>query len=92
MAMHATGRISFLTAGPTETRAWLLPLGGTALDAAGQVHTDFQRGFVRAERMRVDELLGAGSEAKVREQGKLALLGKEHVIADGDILHILAST
>jgi GTP-binding protein YchF len=91
-ALRVLGRISFLTVGPDEVRAWLVRKGALAPEAAGEIHTDFERGFIRAEHMLVDELLRAGSEAKLKEQGKVALRGKDYAVADGDILHILASS
>ena len=91
-AIPAMGSITFLTGGPSEVHAWLVRRGAKAPEAAGRIHTDFEKGFIRAEQMFLADLLKAGSEAKVREQGKMALRGKDYVVEDGDVLHILAST
>jgi len=90
-ALRATGRIVFFTGNREEARAWLLRRGATALEAAGTVHSDFARGFIRAEQTTVDELVAAGSEARLRERGRLAIRGKDYVVQDGDVLHILAN-
>ncbi len=91
-ALKALGRIPFFTVGPNEVHAWLVREGATAVEAAGAIHTDFARCFIRAEVMSVDELIRAGSEAKLREQGKIAARGKDYVVQDGEIVHILAGT
>ena len=80
---------SFITAGDPETRAWTLRQGGTALEAAGRIHSDLERGFIRAEVVRWDELLEAGSLAELRKQGKLRTEGRDYVVADGDVLLVL---
>lgn len=80
---------SFLTVGEQEARAWTLPQGGTALEAARCIHSDIERGFIRAEVSRWDELLAAGSEAALRKQGLLHTEGREYVVKDGDVLHVL---
>jgi GTP-binding protein YchF len=90
--LEALDQASFLTVGPDEVRAWLVRRGATAPEAAGVVHTDFERGFIRAEVMDVDELLAAGSESRLRDKGKVALKGRDYVVRDGDIFHILAGT
>ncbi len=79
--------ISFLTAGPDECRAWTIKRGTPALKAAGKIHSDIERGFIRAEVVRWDDLTTLGSEAKCREAGKLKVEGKEYVVADGDVVH-----
>jgi ribosome-binding ATPase len=79
--------ISFLTVGPDECRAWPIKRGTIAQKAAGKVHTDIERGFIRAEIIRYEDLLALGTEAKCREAGKLRLEGKEYVVQDGDIAH-----
>src|SRR5262249_1683000 len=79
--------ISFLTAGEDECRAWSIRRGTNAHKAAGALHSDIQRGVIRAEVIRIDDLLTLGSEAKCREQGKLKLEGKEYVVQDGDVIH-----
>ena len=80
---------SFLTAGRPESRAWTLPVGGTALDAAGRIHSDIARGFIRAEVARYDELIEAGSLAELRKQGRLRTEGRDYVIEDGDVIEVL---
>ncbi len=79
--------ISFLTAGEDECRAWPLREGSNAHKAAGKIHSDIERGFIRAEVMRWEDLVKLGSEAKCREAGKLRLEGKEYVVADGDVIN-----
>ncbi|HVW24553.1 MAG TPA: redox-regulated ATPase YchF [Polyangiaceae bacterium] len=81
------GLITFLTAGEDECRAWTLKNGLTAPKAAGVIHTDFERGFIRAEVIRWEDLIALGSEAKCREQGKLRVEGKDYVVQDGDVMH-----
>jgi GTP-binding protein YchF len=80
------GLISFLTTGPKETRAWTVKRGSTAPQAAGKIHTDFERGFIRAEVVSYDELDKLGSMVKVKEDGKLRLEGKEYIVKDGDVI------
>ena len=82
------GLISFFTAGEDECRAWTVPAGSKAPQAAGAIHTDLEHHFIRAETIRWDNLLDAGSEAVARSQGTLRLEGKEYVVNDGDVLHI----
>jgi hypothetical protein len=82
------GLCSFFTAGEKETRAWTIPCGASALHAAGVIHSDLARGFIRAEVVRCDDLLASGSLAKARELGKLRLEGKEYEVQDGDVLLI----
>ena len=84
---HLLDLVSFLTAGEDECRAWPIRRGTTALKAAGKIHSDIERGFIRAEVMAFDEFVRYGSEAKCREAGKLRLEGKEYVVRDGDIVH-----
>jgi len=79
--------ISFLTAGEDECRAWPLRKGSNAHRAAGKIHSDIERGFIRAEVIRWEDLVKLGSEAKCREAGKLRLEGKEYVVADGDVIN-----
>ena len=79
--------MSFLTSGEDECRAWPIRRGTTAVKAAGKVHSDIERGFIRAEVMAFDDFVRLGSEAKCREAGKLRLEGKEYVVRDGDITH-----
>jgi ribosome-binding ATPase YchF (GTP1/OBG family) len=79
--------ISFLTAGEDECRAWPIRRGTTARKAAGRIHSDIERGFIRAEVMAYDDFVQHPSEAKCREAGKLRLEGKDYVVQDGDIVH-----
>jgi hypothetical protein len=80
--------ISFFTVGDDEVRAWTIRRGTEAVAAAGKIHTDLEKGFIRAEVIRHEDLLELGSEAKCREAGKLRLEGKTYVVQDGDIMHI----
>jgi GTP-binding protein YchF len=83
------GLISFLTVGEPEGRAWTLPEGSTALRAAGAIHSDIERGFIRAEVIEWDRLLEAGSTAEARKRGLLRTEGKTYIVQDGDVLNIL---
>ena len=76
---------SFLTAGPDEVRAWPIPDGSNAVDAAGAIHTDLARGFIRAETIAYDELLAAGSMAEAKRHGKVRSEGKTYRVKDGDV-------
>lgn len=78
--------ITFFTAGPTEARAWTVTRGATAPEAAGKVHTDMQRGFIRAETIAYDDFIACGGEAGARDAGKLRLEGRDYVVKDGDVL------
>jgi ribosome-binding ATPase len=80
------GLQTYLTAGPKETRAWTIRKGDTAPEAAGVIHTDFQRGFIKAEVVTFDELVAAGSMLKAREGGKVRMEGKDYVMKDGDVV------
>ena len=82
------GLQSFFTVGEDEVRAWTVRRGATAPEAAGEVHTDLQKGFIRAEVFSYDDIVAAGSIAEVKSRGKLKLEGKEYVVQDGDILNI----
>jgi len=79
------GLITFLTTGPKETRAWTIKKGATASEAAGKIHSDFERGFIRAETIAWDRLVAAGSYAVAREQGIVRDEGKTYVVQDGDV-------
>lgn len=79
--------ITFFTVGPKETRAWTVQEGASAPECAGKIHSDFQRGFIRAEVIGFDDFVAAGSEQKVKEAGKLRVEGKEYIARDGDIMH-----
>ncbi len=83
------GLISFLTCGPDECRAWTITRGTKAPQAAGKIHTDFERGFIRANIIAFDDLKACGSEAAAREKGLLRSEGKEYVMRDGDVTHFL---
>ncbi|MGA1495156.1 MAG: DUF933 domain-containing protein, partial [Rhodothermales bacterium] len=85
-AYDLLGLITFFTAGPKETRAWTLTRGMKAPQAAGQIHTDFERGFIRAETIKYDDYVTYKGEAKAREAGVLRSEGKEYVVADGDVI------
>jgi ribosome-binding ATPase YchF (GTP1/OBG family) len=80
------GLQTFLTAGPKESRAWTIRAGATAPEAAGVIHTDFQRGFIKAEVVSFDELVAAGSMAEARARGKVRIEGKDYLMADGDVV------
>lgn len=82
------GLQSFFTVGEDEVRAWTIPQGATAVEAAGVIHTDLARGFIRAEVVSYQDLVDAGSLAEARNRGKLRLEGKEYIVQDGDILNI----
>lgn len=85
-AYHLLGLRTFLTTGEKESRAWTFRAGAKAPECAGRIHTDFERGFIRAEVIHWDELLELGSWAKAREAGKLRVEGKDYEVADGDVL------
>src|SRR5690625_2300023 len=80
------GLQTYLTAGPKESRAWTIPQGATAPEAAGEIHTDFQRGFIKAEVVSFDDLMEAGSMEAARAAGRVRMEGKEYVMADGDVV------
>jgi GTP-binding protein YchF len=83
---HLLGLRTFLTTGEKESRAWTIHAGDNAATAAGTIHSDFERGFIAAETIAYDDLIGAGSLAKAREAGKIRLEGKEYVVRDGDVI------
>ncbi len=78
---------TYFTAGEKEVRAWTVHVGATAPQAAGVIHTDFEKGFIRAEVIGYDDYVNFGSEAKVKEAGKLGVEGKEYIVKDGDVMH-----
>ncbi len=78
---------TYFTAGVKEVRAWTIHIGDTAPQAAGVIHTDFEKGFIRAEVIKYDDFVSYGSEAKVKEAGKLAVEGKEYIVQDGDMMN-----
>ncbi|HEX8564335.1 MAG TPA: redox-regulated ATPase YchF [Pyrinomonadaceae bacterium] len=86
-AYRLLGLMSFLTAGEKEVRAWTIPIGTKAPQAAGTIHSDIERGFIRAEVVGYDDLIRAASYAAAREQGLLRLEGKEYVMREGDVVH-----
>jgi len=88
-AYKALGYQSYFTAGEKEVRAWAVPIGATAPQAAGVIHTDFERGFIRAEVYTLADLEQYKSEKEIRGAGKLKLVGKEYIMQDGDICHFL---
>ena len=83
------GLFSFFTAGEDECRAWTLRRGATAVDAAGTIHSDLARGFIRAEVVRWDELLALGGLAEARAKGKLRAEGRTYAVQDGDTINVL---
>lgn len=87
-AYETLGYISFLTVGTDEVRAWTIRRGDTALAAAGSIHSDLARGFIRAECFSYQDLIECGSEKAVKDQGRFRLEGKEYIVGDGDILNI----
>ena len=78
---------TYFTAGVKEVRAWTIPVGATAPQAAGVIHTDFEKGFIRAEVIAYNDYVSYGSEAKVKEAGKMRVEGKEYIVKDGDVMH-----
>ncbi|MEP2688792.1 redox-regulated ATPase YchF [Maribacter dokdonensis] len=78
---------TYFTAGVKEVRAWTIPVGTTAPQAAGVIHTDFEKGFIRAEVIAYDDFVIFGSESKVKEAGKMRVEGKEYIVKDGDVMH-----
>ena len=81
------GLQTYFTAGPKEARAWTIPMGATAPEAAGVIHTDFEKGFIRAETIAYDDYVQLGGEAGAREAGKLRSEGKDYVVRDGDVMN-----
>ncbi len=86
VAFTTLGLQTYLTAGPKESRAWTIPKGATAPEAAGVIHTDFQKGFIKAEIVSYDDLVAAGSVNNARAKGQVRLEGKDYVMADGDVV------
>jgi ribosome-binding ATPase len=84
--------LTFFTAGPKETRAWTITQGTKAPQAAGVIHTDFERGFIRAETIAYDDYVALGGEAGARDAGRLRLEGKDYAVADGDVMHFRFAT
>jgi len=88
LCLKALGLISFFTVGKDEVRQWLVRYNSPAPVAAGAIHSDLQKGFIRAEVMKFDELISFGSEAELKKQGKMYVQGKDYTVIDGDILNI----
>jgi hypothetical protein len=86
-AYRLLGLQTFFTVGPKEVRAWTVHAGSTAPQAAGEIHTDFERGFIRAETIAYDDFVACKGEAGAKDAGKLRLEGKEYVVQEGDVMH-----
>ena len=89
LSYEALDRITFFTGGPKEARAWTIARGDSAPRAAGRIHSDMERGFIRAEVVAYDDLTACGSEAEARKRGLMRQEGKTYTVADGDVMHIL---
>jgi len=87
VSYETLGLRTFLTAGEKEVRAWTFKEGMTAPECAGVIHTDFEKGFIRAETIHYDDLIEVGSEAKAKEKGKYRLEGKNYIAKDGDVFN-----
>jgi ribosome-binding ATPase YchF (GTP1/OBG family) len=87
----ALGLMSFYTAGEDECRAWTIPKNSQAPVAGGKVHTDIERGFIRAEVIKLNDYVEAGSEGAARNAGKVQTRGRDYVVEDGDVIHFLFS-
>ena len=83
------GLQTYFTAGVKEVRAWTIHKGDTAPQAAGVIHTDFERGFIRAQVISYEDFIALGGETKAKEAGKMRVEGKEYVVQDGDVMHFL---
>ena len=86
VGFRTLGLQTYLTAGPKEARAWTIPVGATAPEAAGVIHSDFQRGFIKAEVVSYDDLMAAGSMQEARSRGRVRIEGKDYVMQDGDVV------
>ena len=86
-AYHLLGLQTFFTTGPKEVRAWTTKVGATAPQAAGEIHTDFEKGFIRAETVSYDDFVELGGESGARDAGKLRLEGKDYIVREGDVMH-----
>jgi GTP-binding protein YchF len=86
-AYYLLGLETYFTAGEKEVRAWTIHKGSTAPQAAGVIHTDFERGFIRAEVIGFNDYVALGGEAKAKEAGKMRVEGKEYIVKDGDVMH-----
>jgi len=85
-AYHLLGLVTFFTTGPKESRAWTIPSGARAPQAAGSIHSDFERGFIRAETVAYADFVAAGGMKEAKERGLVRAEGKEYVVADGDLM------
>jgi ribosome-binding ATPase YchF (GTP1/OBG family) len=88
-SFHLLGLMPFFTVGPDECRAWTIPQGASAVEAAGAIHTDIQRGFIRAEVVSYDDMVAAGSMAETKRLGTFRREGKTYIVQDGDIINFL---
>jgi ribosome-binding ATPase YchF (GTP1/OBG family) len=86
-AFKLLGLQTYFTAGEKEVRAWTVRTGATAPQAAGVIHTDFERGFIRAETIAYDDYIACGGESGAKDKGKMRLEGKDYVLRDGDVMH-----
>ena len=86
-AYQLLGLQTYFTAGPKEVRAWTVRAGATAPQAAGVIHTDFEKGFIRAETISYDDFVRLGGESGAKEAGRMRLEGKEYTVHDGDVMH-----
>ncbi|MEP6629804.1 MAG: DUF933 domain-containing protein, partial [Lapillicoccus sp.] len=86
VGFHTLGLQTYLTAGPKESRAWTIKQGATAPEAAGVIHTDFQRGFIKAEVVSFDDLVAAGTMSAAKAAGRVRIEGKDYVMTDGDVV------
>jgi ribosome-binding ATPase YchF (GTP1/OBG family) len=91
-AFKLLGLQTYFTAGVKEVRAWTVAIGASAPQAAGVIHTDFEKGFIRAETIAYSDYVALGGEAGARDAGKLRLEGKEYAVADGDVMHFRFNT
>jgi ribosome-binding ATPase YchF (GTP1/OBG family) len=86
VGFRTLGLQTYLTAGPKESRAWTIPVGATAPEAAGVIHSDFQRGFIKAEIVSYDDLIAAGSMTAAKAAGRVRIEGKDYIMQDGDVV------
>ena len=86
-ATQLLGLLTYFTAGPKEVRAWTVTAGSTAPQAAGVIHTDFEKGFIRAETIAFDDYVRCKGENGAKDAGKMRLEGKDYVVRDGDVMH-----
>ena len=83
---------TYFTAGEKEVRAWTIPVGSSAPQSAGVIHSDFEKGFIKAEVISFEDLISFGSESRVKEAGKIRVEGKEYILQDGDVMHFRFNT